>query len=70
MCLGRPDGKFHAWFYISTEGDPNKAKHNIISEEMMEANFLFEVHFRKYNVTVKHYHADNGHFADNKFMAE
>ena len=38
------------------------------SEETVEAKVAFEAYARDHGVTVEHYHADNGRFADNLFM--
>ena len=38
------------------------------SEETVEAKLAFEAFARDHGVTVQHYHADNGRFADNLFM--
>jgi hypothetical protein len=35
---------------------------------MVEAKRAFEAYAKKNNVSVKHYHADNGRFADNEFI--
>jgi hypothetical protein len=40
----------------------------ISSDEMVEAKQAFEAYARSHGVTIKHYHADNGHFADHAFM--
>ena len=38
------------------------------SEETAEAKKSFENHARTYKVKIKHYHADNGRFAENAFI--
>ena len=40
------------------------------AEETIKAKKAFELFATGYGVTVKHYHADNGRFAENNFMAE
>jgi hypothetical protein len=40
----------------------------ISSDETVEAKRAFEAYTRSHGVTIKHYHADNGRFADNAFM--
>ena len=41
----------------------------LTSKETLQAKHAFEVHCRlHHNVSVKHYHADNGWFADNMFL--
>jgi hypothetical protein len=37
-------------------------------DETVEAKRAFEAYARSHGVTIKHYHADNGRFADNAFM--
>ena len=41
---------------------------SITSEQMVEAKSAFETNASKYGVTIKHYHVDNGRFADNLFI--
>ena len=41
----------------------------LTSEEMLEAKKTFETWARDLGVTIKHYHADNGRFADNAFIS-
>ena len=38
-------------------------------ESITQAKTAFEAYVSKYNVKIKHYHADNGRFADNKFIS-
>jgi hypothetical protein len=38
------------------------------AEEMIQAKEAFETAARTYGVTIQHYHADNGIFADNQFQ--
>ena len=38
-------------------------------ESITQAKTAFEAYASKHNVKVKHYHADNGRFADNKFIS-
>ena len=40
------------------------------SQDKVEAKQAFEAYCHKHNVTVKHYHADNGRFADNAFIQD
>ena len=40
----------------------------LTSEETVAAKGAFEAHARSMNVTIQHYHADNGRFADNGFI--
>jgi hypothetical protein len=40
----------------------------ISSDETVEAKRAFEAYARSHGVTIKHYHANNGRFADNAFM--
>jgi hypothetical protein len=40
----------------------------ISSDETVQAKRAFEAYARSHGVTVKHYHADNGRFADNAFL--
>ena len=40
----------------------------LTSKETLEAKHAFEAHCRKHEVNVRHYHADNGRFADNLFL--
>ena len=40
----------------------------ITSDETVQAKQAFEAYARSHGVTVKHYHADNGRFADNAFL--
>ena len=41
---------------------------SITSEETLEAKIAFESYAKKHGVTVSHYHADNGRFADKLFL--
>ena len=41
---------------------------SITSEQTVEAKTTFETYASKHRVTMKHYHADNGRFADNLFI--
>jgi hypothetical protein len=38
------------------------------SDETAEASHVFEAFTRSKGVTINHYHADNGRFADNAFI--
>ena len=40
----------------------------IMSEEMVQAKKAFKRYVEERCVTIKHYHADNGHFTDNGFI--
>jgi hypothetical protein len=40
------------------------------SDDTVEANHAFEAFSRSQGVTIKHYHADNGRFADNDFLKD
>jgi len=40
----------------------------LTSKETVKYKHAFEAYARKHNVTIKHYHADNGRFSDNAFM--
>jgi hypothetical protein len=40
---------------------------NLTSSETIKAKDAFEAYAASYNVTIQHYHADNGRFADNAF---
>jgi hypothetical protein len=40
----------------------------LTSEETVEAKRAFEAYARSHGVSIKHYHADNGRFADNAFI--
>ena len=40
------------------------------SSETVQAKQAFESYARTFSVKVKHYHADNGHFADKAFMQD
>ncbi len=40
---------------------------NLTSEETMKAKTAFEAFANSHGVHIQHYHADNGHFADNAF---
>ena len=40
----------------------------LTSDETVEAKQAFEAYARSHGITVKHYHADNGRFADNAFL--
>ena len=42
---------------------------NLSSEETINAKLAFEQYARDHGVTILHYHADNGRFADNAFKA-
>ena len=42
----------------------------LTSSETVEAKHAFEAYARTFGVRVKHYHADNGRFADNLFMQD
>jgi len=42
----------------------------LTSNETLEAKHAFEAFARKHGVVVKHYHADNGRFADNAFVQD
>ena len=39
------------------------------SEETVQAKKAFEAYASNHNVTILHYHADNGHFSDNTFIS-
>jgi hypothetical protein len=41
----------------------------VTAEETVEAKEAFEAYARSHGVIVKHYHADNGHFAESLFMS-
>jgi len=41
----------------------------VTAEETVEAKRAFEAYARSHGVIVKHYHADNGRFAENLFMS-
>ena len=43
---------------------------NLSSEETLKAKKAFEAYARAHGVRVKHYHADNGRFADNAFIKD
>jgi hypothetical protein len=43
---------------------------SLTSEETLEAKRAFEAFARRHHVTLRHYHADNGRFADNAFIAD
>jgi hypothetical protein len=40
---------------------------NLSSAETINAKDAFKAYAKPYNVTIQHYHADNGRFADNSF---
>jgi hypothetical protein len=42
----------------------------LTSDETVEAKHAFEAFTRSQGVTIKHYHADNGRFADNAFIKD
>ena len=42
---------------------------DLTSEETINAKLAFEQYARDHGVTIKHYHADNGRFADNAFKS-
>ena len=42
---------------------------NISSDETIQAKMAFEVYAAHHGVKFKHYHCDNGRFADNAFIA-
>jgi hypothetical protein len=42
----------------------------LTSDETVEAKHAFEAFTRSQGVTIKHYHADNGIFADNAFIKD
>jgi hypothetical protein len=42
----------------------------LTSDETVEAKHAFEAFSRYQGVTIKHYHADNGRFADNAFLKD
>ena len=41
---------------------------SISSEQTVEAKIAFEAYSRRHGVTISHYHADNGRFADRMFL--
>lgn len=41
---------------------------NITSSQTVEAKLAFESYTNKHGVQVKHYHANNGQFADNLYL--
>ena len=41
---------------------------NTMMEQTLIAKQAFEYKLSKYNVTIKRYHADNGHFANKAFQ--
>jgi hypothetical protein len=43
-------------------------KQQLTSNETVEANHAFEAYARSQGVNIKHYHDDNGRFADNAFL--
>ena len=43
---------------------------SLSSVEMLEAKRAFEKFATNYNIQIKHYHADNGRFADNLWLAD
>jgi hypothetical protein len=43
---------------------------HLTSDELVEAKHAFEAFSRSQGVTIKHYHADNGIFADNAFIKD
>jgi hypothetical protein len=40
------------------------------SKETLEAKVEYERHARSYGVSIQHYHADNGRFADNEWRED
>jgi len=42
----------------------------LTSKETVEAKHAFEAFARRHHVRIKHYHADNGRFADNAYMQD
>ena len=42
---------------------------SLTSDETIAAKLAFERFAKQYGVSILHYHADNGHFANNMFMA-
>ena len=40
------------------------------SEETLQAKRAFEIYARSFGVYIKHYHADNGRFADNAWLRD
>jgi hypothetical protein len=46
------------------------AQKSTSAQETMEAKHAFERFTRSHGVSVKHYHADNGRFAEKKFTAD
>jgi hypothetical protein len=40
----------------------------LTSNETVEEKRAFEMYAKSQGVTIKHYHADNGRFADNAFL--
>ena len=43
---------------------------SLSSEHTLQAKQAFEAYCSKHHVTVSHYHADNGRFADNMFLTD
>jgi hypothetical protein len=48
----------------------NHMQQQLTSDETVEAKHAFEAFSRSQGVTIKHYHADNGRFADNAFLKD
>jgi hypothetical protein len=42
----------------------------LTSDETVQAKRAFEAYARSHGVTIRHYHADNGRFADNEFLKD
>jgi hypothetical protein len=52
--------QFNKWGYVHVQSSNG-------SEETIQAKEAFEMAAWTYSITIQHYHADNGIFADNQF---
>ena len=52
---------FSGFCYVHMQDSTN-------GKDTLTAKRTFEAMARSYGITIKHYHADNGRFADNKFV--
>jgi hypothetical protein len=43
---------------------------SLTSKETVEAKHAFEAYARTFGIHIRHYHADNGRFADNAFLKD
>ena len=60
----------HATIFVDHYSDLSyiHLQETLSSNETVQVKYAFEAYERKYSVTILHYHADDGRFADNLYI--